>query len=311
MIARQLSVGVLVASLVALPWMPGSMAMTVGTFAAIAGIAALGFNITFGLCGQLSMFHAAAFGLGGYGTVLAMRHFGLDFGPALLLTVIAVAVLAAAVGFVCFRFRLRDFYFAVTTMAVSEIIRLGVLNWHSVTNGSLGMTVSERASVAGFALNSPVGWYLSSLAALVLAYAAYEAISRSWLGRSLSAIRIDDGLAEALGIDSLRYKMLGFVLGSGYACVAGALYVFYLGFADPALLSVELMLSFVAMVLLGGTGSALGAVLGAAVLTALPHFIHMGAELRAMTYGAILISAILLLPQGLVRLIGRGERGHA
>ncbi|MES2399493.1 MAG: branched-chain amino acid ABC transporter permease [Pseudomonadota bacterium] len=299
-------------ALVTAPLVPGNLLLVLLTFGAIAAIAALGLNITFGLCGQLTMFHAAAFGLGGYATVLSMRHLELGFLAAMSLATLIVMALSTLIGVVCFRFKLKDFYFAVTTMAASEMLRLVMLNWHSLTNGSLGITIAEQPALSvpgmgSWSLQSPAAWYFACLATLGLAVVVYRLVANSWLGQSFASIRINDDLAEALGINSLRYKTLGFVVGAAFASVAGALYVFFLGFADPSILSVEQMLSFIAMVLLGGRTKTIGPLLGAFLLTGLPHVIHMGAELRAMTYGGILIVVILLLPNGLTRLMPRPQ----
>jgi len=120
------------------------------------------------------------------------------------------------------------------------------------------------------------------------------------MGRCLAAIRLNDELADTLGINVFRYKLASFAVGNAGAAIAGALYAFYLGYIEPNYLSVDQSLAIVAMVLLGGRESIAGPIIGAFILTALPHVITFGAELRVMIYGLTLMLTILLLPKGIV-----------
>ncbi len=123
---------------------------------------------------------------------------------------------------------------------------------------------------------------------------------RSWIGRCFAAIRLDEDLAQTLGIDIFRYKLLSFVVANLLAALAGSLYAFYTGYIEPGYLGINQSLDIIAMVLLGGRGSVTGPIVGAFVLTGLPHLIDLSGEARAMLYGAILILTILLLPRGLL-----------
>ena len=125
----------------------------------------------------------------------------------------------------------------------------------------------------------------------------------SWIGQCLAAIRLNDQLGETLGIDVFKYKLLSFAIGSALAGLVGAFYGFYAGFVEPHYLSITLGLDIVAMVLLGGINSLIGPVIGALLLTALPHMIELSAELRIALYGAILIFVILVMPKGIMGLL--------
>ncbi|MBN9581828.1 MAG: branched-chain amino acid ABC transporter permease, partial [Afipia sp.] len=200
-----------------------------------------------------------------------------------------------------------EFYFAVVTMGFSEVLRLITLNWNSVTNGSLGITVMAKPTIwtpsGSFAVSSGVAWYYLTLVLLVFVYFICQRVLSSWIGRCLAAIRLNDQLGETLGIDVFKYKLLSFTVGSALAGLVGAFYGFYSGFVEPHYLSITLGLDIVAMVLLGGVNSLIGPVIGALVLTALPHVIELGAELRIALYGSILIFVILVMPKGIVGLI--------
>jgi branched-chain amino acid transport system permease protein len=282
--------------------------LTVLIFTFVLGILAVGFNIVFGGAGQLTMFHAAAFGVGSYITFLSMVHFSIPFWLGYLVAVVIVVLISIVIGWICFKFRLKEFYFAVVTLAFAELCRLVVLNWTSVTNGTLGMLVLEKPTVwfpgsGVIRIEQTVPWYFLTLVSLtgVLVFAAM--LMRSWIGRNFSAIRLNEDLAQTLGIDTFRYKLLAFTISNVIASFAGALYGFYTGYIEPSYLSVTQSLDAIAMVLLGGVSTILGPVVGSLVLTSLPHLIELPAELRVAVYGMILILVILLMPRGIVGLV--------
>ncbi len=287
--------------------------LTILVFAYILGILGVSFNLIFGFTGQLSLFHAAAFGLGAYATYLSMAHWGIPFWLGTLMGVLLVAALSLIVGTICFRFKLREFYFAIVTLAFSEMARLLVLNWSTFTNGSLGInfTVTPTLWLPGKGVIPVTGtlmWYYVSLAAIILAVLVYMCVVRSWMGRCFAAIRLNDDLAETLGINVFRYKLASFVIGSAGAAVAGSLYSFYMSFIEPSYLSIDQSLAIIAMALLGGREFVAAPVVGALVLTALPHVIDLGAEIRLLIYGLVIIFAILLMPRGIVGSVLRGRR---
>ena len=278
--------------------------LTILVFSFLLGMLAVSFNLIFGYTGQLSMFHAAAFGISAYATYLSMTRWGTSFWTGMLLAAALVLVLSVIVGTICFRFRLKEFYFAVVTLAFSEMARLVVLNWNSVTNGTprhhpageaeplaAGPGPGQAGGHADVVLRQP-----GALAATVIVCLR---LVNSWMGRCFAAIRLNDELGDTLGINVFRYKLAAFAVGNIIAAITGGLYAFYLGSIEPGFLSIDQSLAIVAMVLLGGRGAVAAPVLGALVLTALPHMIHLGAELRSIVYGSILILTILLMPQGI------------
>lgn len=285
--------------------------LTILIFTFILSILAIGFNVIFGGAGQLTMFHAAAFGIGSYATLLSMQHFGLTFWLGYLAAVAIVVVISVVVGWICFKFRLREFYFAVVTLAIAELCRLVVLNWTSVTNGTLGLLVLDKPTVwvpgpGVIQIDQTIPWYFLALVCLTGVLVFTVLLMRSWIGRNFSAIRLNEDLAQTLGIDTFRYKLLAFILSNIIASFAGALYGFYTGYIEPAYLAVTQSLDAIAMVLLGGVSTILGPVVGALLLTSLPHLISFSAEVRVALYGAILIFVILLMPRGIVGLF-RGQ----
>lgn len=306
-----------------LAWLPlfvmpllvhNEVALTILIFTYILGILAVSFNLIFGFTGQLSLFHAAAFGIAAYVTQLSMVHLGVSFWTGMAIAVLAVTGLSIIVGTICFRFKLREFYFAIVTLAFSEMARLVILNWNSVTNGSLGINLTSKPTFwlptgALITVEGTMAWYYLSLVALILTVFVCTRVVRSWMGRCFAAIRLNDQLAETLGINVFLYKLVSFLVGNAGAAVAGALYAFYLGYIEPGYLSIDQSLAIVAMALLGGRDSIVGPIIGAFILTALPHVINLGAEMRIMVYGFILMLTILILPKGIVGLVQRRKGG--
>lgn len=279
--------------------------LTIFIFSFILGMAAVSFNLVFGFTGQLSMFHAAAFGFGAYITYLAVSRWHVSFWVGLLPAIAFTIAISLVVGAICFKFKLKAFYFAVVTLAFSELARLVVLNWNSVTNGTLGLMVLDKPVLwipgAGYMkIDGTTAWYYFSLVGLMLTVAVCAIVLRSWIGRCFAAIRLNEDLAQTLGIDIFRYKLLSFLIANVLAALAGGLYAFYIGYIEPSYLSIAQSLDIIAMVLLGGRSSIIGPIVGAFVLTGLPHVIELSAELRVMLYGLILILTILLMPNGII-----------
>jgi len=281
--------------------------LTILIFTFVLGILAIGFNIVFGGAGQLTMFHAAAFGIGSYVTFLSMLRFAIPFWLGFLVAVVIVIIVSIVIGWICFKFRLKEFYFAVVTLAFAELCRLVVLNWTSVTNGTLGMLVLEKPTIwipggGVVRIEQTVPWYFLTLICLTGVLIFSVLLTRSWIGRNFSAIRLNEDLAQTLGINTFRYKLLAFTISNVIAAFAGALYGFYTGYIEPSYLAVAQSLDAIAMVLLGGVSTILGPVVGALVLTSLPHLIELPAEMRVAVYGMILILVILLMRRGIVGL---------
>jgi branched-chain amino acid transport system permease protein len=294
------------AALYALPLVVRSdFVLTIFIFTFIYGILAVTFDLIFGFTGQLSMFHPAVFGVSAYMTHLLVVRAGLPFWLATLPAALAAAALAVIVGSMCFKFRLKTFYFAVVTLAFAEMIRLVVMNWNSVTNGTLGLVVAGKPTIywpgSGLVgIKGPVAWYYVTLVALSLTALICARVLASWMGRCFAAIRLNEDLARTLGVNVYRYKLLSFALGNALASFAGGLYGYYTGYIDPGYLGINQSMEVLAMVLLGGQGTLTGPIVGSLVLTGLPHAIDLTAEARAMLYGAILIFTILVMPRGIV-----------
>src|SRR5215510_1754928 len=228
--------------------------LTIFIFSFILAIAAVSFNLIFGFTGQLSMFHAAAFGIAAYITSLTVSMFRVSFWVALVPAICFTILISIVIGSICFKFKLKAFYFAVVTLAFSELARLVILNWNSVTNGTLGLMVLDKPFVwipgAGFLkIDGALGWYFLTLVALILTVAVCSLVLRSWIGRCFAAIRLNEDLAETLGIDIFRYKLLSFTLANMLAAIAGSLYAFFSDYTAPNYIYINYLHDLIAMVM--------------------------------------------------------------
>jgi len=225
--------------------------------------AALGsaWNILGGFAGQLSLGHAAFFGIGAYTAAVIASKTSLSPWWAMVAGPILVLPIALLVGWICFR--LRGPYFTLATIAVGEVMRLVALNWSDMTGGAVGVVI--RPSI--FSGTSKVPYYYIVLIIAGVTIALCHGISRRKLGYYLMAIREDEETAESIGIDSTRYKLIALAISASLTAIAGAFYANYFLFVDPTIvLPLALSVEIVLMAIVGGLGTVAGPVLGAVLL---------------------------------------------
>lgn len=256
-------------------------------------------NILGGFAGQLSVGHAAFFGIGAYSAAIiasksaASPWWGMVVGPIVVLPV------AIGVGWTCFR--LRGPYFTLATIAVSEVVRLVALNWSSLTGGAVGVVI--RPSI--FSGTSKVPYYYIILVIAVSTVLLCRTIIRRKLGYYLLAIREDQETAESIGIDTTRYKIIALLISASLTALAGAFYANYFLFVDPSqsatVLTLALSVEIVLMAIIGGQGTVAGPVLGAILLKVSSEvFRNVFKQANLLIYGALLIVVILFMPDGLM-----------
>jgi branched-chain amino acid transport system permease protein len=256
----------------------------------------LAWNLVGGYTGQLSLGHAAFFGIGGYGMVLLHGKVGLPLGLAL----IAGVALAVGAAFVIGRvaFRLRGPYFTLTTIAFAEVLRLTAKNLTNVTGGDVGVQAPALFET------HPARWfYWSSVLLTAFAFTITAVIARSRFGYSLQAIREDEDTAAACGIDATQAKLRALMISAGLTAIGGALYASLFLFIVPdqmfAIADVSEKVAIVAM--LGGAGTLTGPLVGAVLLEiASESFKNVFHEAHLLIYGALIIVVVLFLPEGIV-----------
>ena len=290
-------------ALLVLPHMlPGKYLLELVNLGLISLIVVVGLNYITGYCGQINFGQAAFWGIGAYVTAILTLK-GLSFWFALPLAALATGLFSLLLGVPTLK--LRAYYLAMATIAFGEIIQLVLIHWEPVTGGTSGLRNVPGVSIAGFKLNGHVQHYYFLLAWCVLALGLALRVRASKLGRAMIALRDSEIAAEVAGVDTVRVKMLAFALSSIYAGVAGGLYVTYVNYVSPDLFSNTQAVLFFTMLVVGGTGSAVGAVIGTVVLTALPEALRFLKEWYMVLYGVGVILMIVFLPEGIVSLAAR------
>ena len=255
----------------------------------IAIVLALGLNVIVGLTGQLSLGHAAFMSIGAFASAVITIKTGLPFSLNLVLTGVVTAAVAAAIGFPILR--LTGDYLAICTLGFAEIVKVFFLNFEP-TNKALGLTVPAAKTM----IPMPIYVFIVAILAIVLV----TFVQSSRFGRALKAIREDEIAAEAMGINTTRYKIQAFALGSVMAGVGGALYAHFLSYINPSDFGFLKSVDILSMVVLGGLGSVPGTVIGASVLASAPEFLRFMAQYRMLVYGALLVFLMVFRPNGLL-----------
>lgn len=257
-------------------------------------------NLIGGLAGYPSFGQVVFFGLGGYTVAVLMAKAGWAFWPALPVAVAVGAGFAALVGVPVLR--LRGHYFAIATLGIAEGMREVVINLPDLTGGGSGITVPAVGARATTTYLGNTGFYFCFLALAALAVGVVWTVTRSRFGYALRAIHQDEPGAGALGIDTTRAKVAAFALSGALTAAAGAVYAFQQVTIYPdRLFSLEITVLTVAMAVIGGAGTVVGPLLGAAALQLLSEYLrqrYLGLHLAV--FGAVLVAAVVFVPQGAV-----------
>jgi branched-chain amino acid transport system permease protein len=277
----------------------------IGVMTGIYILLAQALNIMLGYSGLLSLATPAFFGLGAYVSALLTLRFGWDS----TLTFACAAMLSGAAGAALGvpSLRLSRHSFVIVTLSATLLLQLIASNWIDLTRGALGISGIPTAVVFGVALNSKLDWLVFMLLLSVLGIAFLASIVTSRLGRAMVAVRDNEPLAMAAGIDVLKIRLFAFACSGLLAGLAGACYAHYLTFIDPGLFGFSISESLLVMVVLGAAGSIWGPVAGAVFFTALPEVLRMAPEVKSLLYGSLLLLIVLFMPSG----IGRWFRRRA
>ena len=275
----------------------------------IWAIAVYGLNIITGFCGQLNLAHGGFFAIGAYVVAILTVDHGWAFWPAFIASGLFSAVFGFLVGIVSLR--LKEHYFAIFTLCVGFIIYLLLDKWEALTHGSLG--IINIAPPEGFGLidfTRTIPFYYLVLFFLVLAIVLVSRISSSLVGRTFLAIRISDDLAQSLGINLMRNKVLAFVLSTVYAGLAGGLYAGVVRFIGPAEAEVVHTFDIITYLLVGGIGTLMGPLVGTMAITWLTQAVQSFEEYRMIVFGPMLVLLVIFMPKGVVGtfLTWRGRR---
>jgi ABC-type branched-subunit amino acid transport system permease subunit len=305
------------------PWLVAAVApgqqryiVHVLIFTALFAALALSYDLVVGHVGSLSLAHPAFFGVGAYTAAILSTRGGWPFVADLAAAIVLAGTVAAIAGVPLFR--LVEHAFAVGTLAFAVVTWIVATNWVELTRGPLCITGVPKPAVAlpggpTLAITALPGFYWLALGALGAVALLYRGLTTFRLGRVLHAVRDNELLASAAGIDPLKYRMLAFTVGGALAGGVGALYVHYLSVVCPEEMTVALTVNLLVIVFLGGVGSLRGVLLGALLFTALPEVLRLAPTWRLVIYGLLLLVIVIRSPEGLEGLLRRsaGTRGGA
>jgi branched-chain amino acid transport system permease protein len=273
-------------------------------FAFVVGITMIsilwtaGMNLLTGYAGLVSLAYAGIAGISAYGTVGLTMRFGWSFWLAMPTAAVGAAVVGVLLGLPSLR--LKGFYFALSSLVIQTVLSLGFVYFVIFTNGDTGISQIPPPDIpfTGAFFHGTSFDLLVAIAAWFSVVAVW-AITHSPFGRRLVAIREDEVLAEAIGIDVVRNKMLVFFVGSLIAGSGGSLYATYVGFASPRSFDLLSSLSIWLMVAFGGRGTIMGPILGTLILAPVPFMLQQYDSLKDVIYGALIIAVIILMPGGI------------
>ena len=267
-------------------------------------------NIIGGFTGYASFGQVVFFGLGGYTTAVVMYHWQLSFWLAFVLSGLLAAAFGALIGLPLLR--LKGHYFAIATLGVAEGMREVVTNLPDITGGGAGITVPTVGAKATTAYLGNDGFYVLFLILAALAVLVGGLVSRSKFGFALRAINQDEDAAGSMGVNTTRAKVAAFALSGFLVGLVGAAYAFQQVTIFPErLFDVDITVLMVVMVVIGGSGTVLGPLLGAVALQFLSEYLRQHyTDLHTFILGAIIIVAVILLPQGAVNYAREAARSR-
>lgn len=268
----------------------------------IFGVAAYGLGMLYRSAGQLSVAHGSLMGIGAYTAAILTQTLGLSFWVCLPLAMMAAALAAGLIGYPSLR--VKGHYFLIVTFGFSEIFRTVAINWRGLTNGETGIVIAKAPEPLLFIeVGSRISWYYFSLTALVVAILASALIFRSGFGLRLEALRENESLARAAGVNVARDKIVAFMVSGLFAGAAGAMLAYYQHFISPHQFGSKAGIELILMLLVGGSASLLGPIVGVIVVVALPGALDLSPSQNEIVLGVIFIAIILLLPRGLISVV--------
>jgi branched-chain amino acid transport system permease protein len=270
--------------------------ITIATLITINAIVVCGLNVIVGYAGQISLGHAAFFGIGAYSAAMLATKAGLSFWAALPLVVAISAFIGLLLGLPSLR--VREDFLAITTIGINFIVE-AVFLYTPFFGGALGIGGIPRIMLFGIKLKGLAFLYLCLFFLLVVLAVCWW-FTQCWAGLACFALREEEAAASSMGISPVRFKLLAFVIGTGIAGLGGALYAHYIRFVSATDFSFPVSVLLLSMVVLGGMGTLWGPVLGALILGALPEVFRPLVNYRFLFYMVLLLLSIRFQPEGLL-----------
>jgi branched-chain amino acid transport system permease protein len=293
-----------VAVVLALPLLTNQFIAQICVLVGLYALMGMGLNIELGMAGLIDLGFVAFFAIGAYTVGLLSGHNETAIANLSFWVCLPIAVLASSIAGLLFGLpvlRVRGDYLAVATLGLGEIIRVLVVSdmMRPLLGGAQGLVEIPKPSIAGVSFNNPIYiFYLTAALAGIAAWCAWR-LDHSRIGREWMALREDEDVAEALGIDPVKTKVLAYVIGAAFAGAAGAVFAAMLGSVFPHSFQLLISMNVLALLVVGGAGSLPGVFLGAAILVGLPELMREFGEYRYLFYGFVLVIVMRMRPEGL------------
>ncbi|MBW2003408.1 MAG: branched-chain amino acid ABC transporter permease [Deltaproteobacteria bacterium] len=307
---KWLIIGLIVAALHFLPWTIPPQYVHIMIMIFLFTITGQGWNILGGYAGQFSFGHSLFFGLGAYTSTLMFIHWGLSPWIGMVFSCFIGIIMGLVVGYLSFRYGLSGPFFALIMLAFAEICHMISISWKAV-GAALGLLIPLKGtSLALMQFVDKKPFYFITLWMMVGALYLVWRMEKTRMGLYFLAVREDNAAAEALGVNTLKYKIIAMTLSAGLTSIGGTIYAQYLLYIDPDITfgvmnSIEILIRPI----IGGPGTVLGPLLGSLVLTPLAEFTRLAFQsysgVYLMIYGMILVGVIMFLPDGIMGLAKR------
>ena len=248
--------------------------------------------------GEMTFAHVVIMGIGGYTSSLLARYLGLAFWITCPLGGLAGAGFAALTAYPLFR--MKGFYFFIGSMAIGEAVRLSWIRWKNPFGGEGGLWYIPPPTIGSFTFNTTFSYYWLTLGIVVACMAIMYLIDRSRVGETLRAIRLQDYLAQSIGVNIVAYKTIAYVIASFFAAIAGTLLAHYLRSVSPTQFSMTIMIYVLIWAIVGGRATFWGPIVGVLALRSIEEQLRTTLQgWVPMVYGGILIAILLAMPDGL------------
>jgi len=266
-------------------------------FIGIYSLITIGLSLLMGYAGQISLGHAAFFGLGAYASGILTTRLNIAPIPAAIVACLFTGLVAFLIAVPTLR--LRGHYLAMATLGFGQIIYVVFNAWIKLTGGPSGFGDIPRIRLAGICFDSDFKYFYLVWSVVLVGFLLAIHIVHSRIGRALRALHSSEEAAGTLGINTSRYKIEIFVVSTMYASIAGSLYAHFVTFLSPESFGISFSILLVTMVVFGGRFSVWGAILGAAVLFSLPEYLRVARDYDVLIYGVVLLLVVMFLPGGL------------
>jgi branched-chain amino acid transport system permease protein len=283
------------------PFISSTYQTNIMTTALMYVVLGLGLNIVVGQAGLLNLGYVAFYAAGAYTYALLYYHFGVGFWLALPLGALAATILGILLALPVLR--LQGDYLAIVTLGFGEITRIVLENWNEFSFGPSGISGIPRPGLFDMELgmhDAQVYLYFLMIGLCIITIFVVNRLQDSRIGRALLALREDEIACQAMGIDKTRVKLTAFALGSTWAGLVGVIFAAKTTFVNPASFTFLESAMILSIVVLGGTGSIIGIVIGALVLILLPEYLRAFSDYRMLLFGIIMVIMMVFRPQGIV-----------